>query len=196
MRDIEQLKKSLEQGGITLRYFDTAAQAADYLDGSIDSTTVAFGGSVTVKELELYPRLSAHNRCIWHWEGGDKTEAMNTDVYISSLNAIAATGELVNIDGTGNRVASTLFGHRRVVFVAGINKLVDDYDAAVWRARNLAAPPNAKRLACKTPCAVKGDRCYNCTSPQRVCRAMVTLWCRPFGIQEMELVLIGETLGM
>lgn len=194
--ELEVLKKALADQGITLRCFDTARQAADYLDGAIDDTSVGFGGSVTVQEMGLYPRLAAHNRCVWHWEGGSVQDAAAAQVYISSVNAIAQTGELINIDGNCNRVASTLYGHEKVYLVAGKNKLAQDYDAALWRARNIAAPKNAQRLKRDTPCAVKGDRCYNCKSPDRICRALTVLWGKPMGVKEMELVLIGEDLGM
>lgn len=193
--DVHHLAENLGRTGITLRCFDTPQQAADYLDGAIDNTTVGFGGSVTVQELDLYPRLKAHNRVFWHWQGDSTAAEADTDVYITSLNAIAATGELINIDGGGNRVSSATFGHRKVIFVAGINKLAATYDQALWRARNIAAPKNAQRLHKSTPCAQKGDRCYDCSSPERICRALSVLWGKPSAIPEMELVLIDAHLG-
>ena len=79
-------------------------------------------------------------------------EATSAEVYISSLNGVSENGELINIDGGGNRVASTLYGHKKVYFIIGENKIAPDYDAALWRARNIAAPLNAKRLEKRTPC--------------------------------------------
>ena len=193
--NITKTAKNLEQCGFVVRCFDTVQQAADYLDGQIDQTSVSFGGSITVQQMGLYPRLAAHNKAIWHWEGGDQKEAMNTDVYITSVNGLAETGELINIDGTGNRVASTLFGHQRVYFVVGVNKIAPDYDAALWRARNIAAPKNAQRLGRKTPCAVKGDRCYDCQSPERICRGLTVLWGPMMGTQVTEVLLINQELG-
>ena len=195
MPDFEKAIKSLELRGFAVRCFDTARQAADYLDSQIDHSSVAFGGSITLQQMELYPRLSAHNQVIWHWEGGTLQEAMDTDAYITSVNGLAETGELINIDGTGNRVASTLFGHRRVYFVVGSNKIAPDYDAALWRARNIASPRNAQRLGRKTPCAVKGDRCYDCRSPERICRGLTVLWGPPMGAQVTEVLLVKEELG-
>ena len=122
-------------------------------------------------------------------------QAAATDVYISSVNGLAETGELINIDGTGNRVSSTLFGHEKVYFVVGKNKIAPDYDKALWRARNIASPKNAQRIGVQTPCAVKGDRCYDCKSPQRICRGLVVLWEKPKAIQTMEVILIDEELG-
>lgn len=195
MTDRKKLAATLEGLGYTVRCFDTAQQAADYLDGQIDGQTVSFGGSVTLKDMDLYPRLSAHNQVVWHWEGGSPADAVNTDVYITSANALAETGEIINIDGTGNRVAATLYGHKKVYFVIGSNKIAPDYDAALWRARNIAAPKNAQRLNRNTPCAAKGDRCYNCKSPDRICNGLVVLWRKTGGIGEAEVILVDQELG-
>ena len=89
--------------------------------------------------------------------------------------------------------ASTLYGHQKVYFVIGTNKIAPDYDAALWRARNIAAPLNARRLERKTPC-VKAGRCMNCSSPERICRGLVVLWEAISGMK-MEVVLIDEELG-
>ena len=195
MADWNKLCATLESRGYRVRRFATAREAADYLDAQIDGKTVAFGGSVTLKEMGLYPRLSAHNQVVWHWEGGQKEAAVFTDVYISSVNALAETGELVNIDGAGNRVASTVYGHQAVYFVVGSNKIVPDYDSALWRARNIAAPKNAQRMGLKTPCAVRGDRCYDCKSPDRICQVLTVLWGKPMTLPLMEVILVDEALG-
>lgn len=195
MTDWTKLTKNLEARDFTVRTFATAAEAADYLDREIDGVSVGFGGSMTVQEMGLYPRLAAHNNALWHWDKAGLTEAAVTDVYITSVNGLAETGEIVNIDGTGNRVASTLFGHKKVYLVVGRNKIAPDYDKALWRARNIASPKNAQRIGVQTPCAVKGDRCYDCKSPQRICRGLVVLWEKPKAIETMEVILIDEELG-
>lgn len=195
MTDWTKLTKNLEERNFTVRTFATAAEAADYLDREIDGVSVGFGGSMTVQEMGLYPRLAAHNNALWHWDKAGLAEAAVTDVYITSVNGLAETGELINIDGTGNRVASTLFGHKRVYFVVGKNKIAPDYDKALWRARNIASPKNAQRIGVNTPCAAKGDRCYDCKSPQRICRGLVVLWEKPKAIETMEVILIDEELG-
>jgi len=195
MTDWTKLTENLEQRGFTPKVFATAKEAADYLDKEIDGVSVGFGGSMTVQEMGLYPRLASHNNTVWHWSQAGLEEAITTDVYICSVNGLAETGEIINIDGTGNRVASTLFGHKRVYLVVGRNKIAPDYDKALWRARNIASPKNAQRLGMKTPCAVKGDKCYDCKSPQRICRALVVLWEKPKGIEAMEVILIDEELG-
>ncbi len=196
---LETVKKNLEDRGYTVRLFPTGAEAADYLEDTVAGKTVGFGGSVTLDALGLYERLGKRCKTIWHWKWEDasaaRREAQTADIYLTSVNALAETGELVNIDGAGNRVASTLFGHKKVYFVIGRNKLAPTVDAAVWRARNIASPRNAQRLGRKTPCAVKGDRCYDCRSPERICRGLVTLWGPMLGM-EAEVLLIDEDLGM
>ena len=186
--DLQTVKKNLEAKGYRVSCFESSRAAAAYLNGRIDGVSVGFGGSMTVQEMGLYDMLAAHNEVFWHWE------AAVSDVYISSVNGLAETGEIVNIDGSGNRVASTIYGHKTVYFVVGRNKLAPDADAAMDRARNVAAPKNARRLGLKTPCAEKGDRCYDCKSPARICRAASVFWTRPGG-SDYEVVLIDEDLG-
>ena len=198
MTDFKKVQANLEARGYTVRTFATAAEAADYLDGVIDGKTVGFGGSATLDALGIYDRLESHNTVIWHWkQPADEARkaAMQTQVYLTSANALAETGEIVNIDGTGNRVSATLFGHEKVIFVIGRNKLAATYEMAVDRARNVAAPQRARQLGKKTPCVVKLDRCYDCKSPERICRGMVTLWGPMLGM-EGEVLLVDEDLGL
>ena len=198
MTDFSRVKQNLEARGFRVSVFATAAEAADYLDGAIDGKTVGFGGSATLDALGIYDRLESHNTVIWHWkQPADEARkaAMQTQVYLTSANALAETGEIINIDGVGNRLAGTLFGHEKVYFVIGRNKLAPDYEKAVWRARNVAGPHRAQQLGKKTPCAVKADRCYDCKSPERICAAMVIYWEKPALIPEAEVVIIGQELG-
>ena len=195
MANMESVRKHLEERGFQTSYFPTAQEAADYLNAQIDQTTVGIGGSMTIQAMGLFDRLSQHNEVIWHWEGGELRRALTADVYLTSVNGLAETGEIINIDGTGNRVSSTIFGHEEVYFIVGRNKLAADYDKALWRARNIASPKNAQRLGRKTPCAVKGDKCYDCKSPERICRALTVLWEAPTGIGRSEVVLIDQELG-
>ena len=193
----ETVKKNLEARGFSVSTFSTAAEAAAYLDSAIDGTTVGIGGSMTVQQMGLHEKLAAHNEVHWHWTDGPEARATaaHADVYITSANGLTENGEVINIDGAGNRVASTLYGHKRVYFIIGRNKLAPTYDEALWRARNIAAPKNAQRLGKKTPCAVKGDRCYDCKSPDRICRGLVVLWGPSMGV-ETEIVLVDEDLGL
>ena len=198
MHDIGTLRETLEARGFRTSYFETAEACCQYLNRELDGRTIGFGGSQTVRDMGLYEQLSDHNTCIWHWDKERNVipkDATDAQVYICSLNGVAETGELVNIDGGGNRVASGLFGHEKVYFIIGVNKIAPDLEGAIWRARNIAGPKNARRLGKKTPCAVHADRCYNCKSPERICAAMVIYWEKPFLIPEVEIVIVNQELG-
>lgn len=194
------LRETLCARGYTVSCFDTAADAAAYLNRQIDGQTVGCGGSVTIQQLQIYDSLSAHNTVFWHWQPPEgvsaatvMAHAATAQVYLSSVNALAATGEVLNIDGTANRVSATLYGHERVYFLVGRNKIAPDYEQALTRARNIAAPRNAQRLGLETPCVQTGH-CHNCRHPQRICRALSVLWEAPRSAR-FEVVLINEDLG-
>ena len=200
--DFSKVREALEARGFSVAVCPTKEAASEYLNEKIDGMTVGFGGSMTLGEMGLYDSLSRHNTMHDHWhvpKGCSPDEArvaaMSTEVYLTSANGLAETGELINIDGTGNRVAATLYGHEEVWFVVGVNKIAPDYAAALWRARNIASPKNAQRIGTKTPCAAKGDKCYDCHSPERICRGVVTLLKKPTGIKRAYVVLVEEELG-
>ena len=140
MADMERVRKNLEERGFQTSCFATAKEAADYLDAQIDGATVGIGGSMTIQAMGLSERLSKHNEVIWHWEGGELRRAMLADVYLTSVNGLAETGEIVNIDGNCNRVAASMFGPKRVYYVVGINKIAPDFEKALWRARECGCP--------------------------------------------------------
>jgi len=195
MPNIELLRKNLEAKGFRTAFFETAEEACSYLNQQLDQTTIGFGGSMTLQDMGLYESLSTHNTCLWHWKGDAPAQANASAVYITSANGVSETGELVNIDGGCNRVAGSLFGHEKLYFVIGINKIAPTPEEALWRARNIAGPKNAQRLGKKTPCAVNGDRCYDCNSPDCICSAIVTYRRRPLSIKEAEVVIINQNLG-
>ena len=197
----KKVKENLEKNGFQVSCFGTAKEAAEYLNQQINQQTVGFGGSMTLEEMGLYESLSTHNQVKWHHrvpEGKTKqelrVEANAADIYISSVNGLSENGEIINIDGTCNRVAAIFYGHKKVYLVVGANKLAKDYESALYRARNVAAPLNAKRLNMKTPCAVNADKCYDCNSPDRICCGLSVLWKKPMA-GEFEVVLIEEALG-
>lgn len=199
--NFESIKKNLEEKGYKVSCFESSAGALDYIDAQIDGKTVGFGGSVTLRDMGLYERLAKHNQVSWHWrvpEGRTSRElcleANAAEIYLSSVNGISESGEIVNIDGNCNRVASIFYGHEKVYFVIGKNKIASNCDEALMRARNIAAPLNAKRLGIKTPCAERGDRCYDCKCPERICRGLSVLWSKPM-TGEFEVILIDEELG-
>lgn len=198
MATLETTRKNLEERGFTVQVFADRNAAAAYLNEVIDGVSVGFGGSITLDQMGLYSSLGQHNTVFWHWKqenaAAARASAANAEVYLSSVNGLAETGEIINIDGAGNRVASMLYGHKKVYLVAGRNKLANTYEDALWRARNIAAPKNAQRLNRKTPCAVKGDRCYDCRSAERICCGLAVLW-RPMMGMETEVILVDEDLG-
>ena len=196
----EALKGTLERNGFTVTVCATKEEASAYLNGRIHNTTVGMGGSMTITELGLRDSLSAHNVVFSHGytpcDAALAQEMASTaDIYLLSANAIAeSTGEILNIDGRGNRVASSLYGHKKVYFLAGKNKVSPDFESALLRLRNVVAPKNAQRLKRNTPCAVKGDKCYNCNSPERICNGLVVHYRKMMGM-DMEVVLIDEEVG-
>lgn len=196
----EALKGTLEHNGFTVTVCATKEEAAAYLNGKIDKVTVGMGGSMTITELGLRDSLSTHNVVFSHGytpcdAALTQEMAATADVYLLSANAIAEnTGEILNIDGRGNRVASSLYGHKKVYFLAGKNKVSPDFESALFRLRNVVAPKNAQRLKRNTPCAAKGDKCYNCNSPERICNGLVVHYKKMMGM-EMEVVLIDEEVG-
>lgn len=199
--DFSIVEKNLKDRGYIVTIFETATEAVKYLDMHIDNQTVGFGGSVTLEQMKLFETLQSHNTVFWHQripEGKTSTAiriaASQASIYISSVNGLAETGEIINIDGNCNRVASIFYGHKKVYLVIGENKLEKDYDSALHRARNIASPLNAKRVGAKTPCAVKGDKCYDCKSSERICRGLSVLWGIPM-TGEFEVILVHEELG-
>ena len=196
MTDFSTVEKNLRDRGYKVCSFGSGKEAADYLVAELKGKSVGIGGSMTIKELGLYDRLSEDSTVYWHWETGPETraDAASAQVHLTSVNGFAETGEIINIDGAGNRVASTLYGHEKIYYIVGRNKLAKTYDDALWRARNIASPKNARKLGRKTPCAVNADKCYDCKSPDRICRGLVVMW-EPMMNMEAEVILIDEELG-
>lgn len=199
--DMKRVMAALRERRYEVSHFATGEEAALYLDGKIDGRLVGFGDSETMISMGLYERLASHNDVYDPKHPRDGMDfyatarrCLTTDIFLTSVNGLAETGEMVNIDGTGNRVAGSLFGHEKVYFVVGANKIAPTLEEAAWRARNVAAPLNAERHGYKTPCAIGKDHCYDCKSPQRICNAQTIYW-RKMNHTAMEVVLIDEHLG-
>lgn len=193
----EKLQENLKRKRIGFKYFENREQAAAYLTETLKGEKIAFGGSVTLQEMGLYEKLRENNEVYWHWiEKKDEQREIEAALttYILSANAVAETGEIVNIDGTGNRVANAIYGPSKVFYVVGENKICENLHSAIDRARNIAAPLNAKRLGLSTPCAADG-KCHDCASEQRICNAMTVIMSKPGKIQLCEVIVIGEKLG-
>ena len=163
---------------------------------------VGVGGSVTIRELGILEQLEAKGKTLYdHWKPELSKEEvieirklqMTSDLFLGSVNAITINGELVNIDGIGNRVNASIFGPTKVILVAGYNKIVEDVQEAIKRIKNVAAPLNARRLHIDVPCAKLG-RCVDCNSPNRICRVVVIHERKPM-LTDMLIILVGEELG-
>lgn len=152
---------ALRKKGYEVTLFPTGSDAVAYLKDSIAGKTIGFGGSQTLTELDLRHALAEKNTIYapdFPPEGetfySTALKAVNTDIYMLSANAISEDGDIINIDGTGNRLAGSLFGHKKVIYIVGRNKIGGTLADAIRRARNIAGPKNALRLHCKTPCAM------------------------------------------
>ena len=195
--DYTVLQKNFEERGFKTIYCENKAEATEYLKNSVNNTVVGIGGSMTAVELNLYHELRERNTVIWHFisTGMDTREACkNATVYILSANGVSQDGALVNIDGTGNRLAYSIFGPKRVIYIIGKNKIVPTLEDAIHRAKNIASPKNAQRLKRDTPCAKRADRCYDCNSPGRICNATLILDRAP-SMTPSTILFVDEDLG-
>ncbi|MGM9547831.1 MAG: lactate utilization protein [Oscillospiraceae bacterium] len=198
MADLEKTRKNLENRGFRAHVFATGAEAADYLAQTLHNTCIGIGGSVTIDEIGVYDRLSADNDVIWRWKKptpDSRERGAAAETFLCSANGVSETGEIVNIDGYGNRVAPTSYGPQRVFLVVGKNKIAPDLNGAIDRARNIAAPLNARRLNRHTPCAVGEPRCHDCRSPEKICGVMTVFFMPPTSIKEFHVLLVNEDLG-
>lgn len=198
MADLEKTRKNLEGRGFRVHRFASGAEAAEFLVQTLHGTSIGIGGSVTIDEIGVYDRLSADNDVIWRWKKptpDSRERGAAAETFLCSANGVSETGEIVNIDGYGNRVAGTIYGPQRVFLVVGRNKIAPDLNGAIDRARNIAAPLNARRLNRHTPCAVGEPRCHDCRSPEKICGVMTVFFMPPTSIKEFHVILVDEDLG-
>lgn len=191
--------EALTRNGFDTQVFDTGAQAAEAAISYIGDRSVGIGGSWTIHELKLFEKLADNgNKVSWHWREQDKEAARRrasaADVYLASSNAVTMDGRLVNIDGTGNRVASMFWGPDEVILIVGRNKIAEDFDAALTRIKTQACGKNARRLGLRTPCATL-DSCTDCSSPDRMCRVVTCMERAPGGVRRIQVFLVDEDLG-
>lgn len=202
----ERAKKTIEEleaHDFKVVYVKTKEEAVEEIwKHIVPDAKVGVGGSVTIRELGILDQLKARGNIIYdHWTPGlSKEESfqirkdqMTSNLFLSSVNAITMNGELVNIDGIGNRVNATNFGPGKVILVAGYNKIVEDVQEAIKRIKNVAAPINARRGNFDVPCAKLG-KCVDCNSPNRICRVIVIHERRP-SLTDILVILVGEELG-
>ena len=198
-----QVVKALKKRQMDAYYCSTAAEAVEQVLSLIPAgDVVSWGGVATVDELGIKEQLRQRGQAVIDRDTAQTPEervamlhqALGCDTFLMSSNAISEDGQLVNIDGMGNRVAALCFGPRQVIVVAGMNKVAGDLDSAMSRARHIAAPANVQRFDVKTPCAVTGQ-CGNCTSPDCCCAQIVTTRFSKIP-GRIKVVLVGEVLGL
>ncbi|PKN64789.1 MAG: lactate utilization protein C [Deltaproteobacteria bacterium HGW-Deltaproteobacteria-15] len=199
----ERCVEALKSHGFDAHFVSTSEEARDLvlmLIGGYES--FGFGGSNTTRSIGILDELKARGKKILdHWQGevlGEQTRTIRLeqgrcDCFLSSANAISATGEIVNVDALGNRTNAMSFGPRKTVIVAGINKVRPDLESALRRVREIAAPMRARSLNMKTPCAETGV-CTDCNSPQRICRITTILHRKPM-MSDISVVLVNESMG-
>lgn len=198
-RVVEALKKNNFQA----EYVKNREEAKNRLLELIPpGATIGKGGSVTVTEIGIMEELKKRGHEIFDHNVPNLTpqeknairhKQLSVDCFLSSTNALTESGKLVNIDGSGNRVAAMIFGPKKVFIVAGINKITKDIDSAVERIAMWAAPPNNMRLNYANPCAKTGV-CMDCQGPTRICNVTTIMHKKP-SLVDITVILVGEELG-
>jgi hypothetical protein len=199
--ELSKLAEALNDRGFRARVFDNIDQVKDTILNEVEpELAVGVGGSVTVKSSGIIDLLRQRgNKVFFHWEveasKADETRrfALNADVYLTSTNAVTMDGKLVNIDGSGNRVASLIFGPRRAYIICGRNKVVENEEKALDRIKTVACPKNAERLNLNTPCRKTGQ-CSDCRAEGRICNTRVVMEHCARG-REINVMLVDQELG-
>lgn len=199
----EILVKNLKSRHFDAYYCDTKEEAlAKALELIPEGSTVGWGGAMSAQQIGLMSALNSGNyntidrdRCTTaEAKAQAAKDCMFADVLLTGANALSMDGQMVNIDGMGNRVAAIIYGPGSVLVIAGMNKVMDTLEAAINRARTVAAPMNKQRFDSVTPCGVTGT-CADCKAEACICNhIVVTRHCRPAG--RIKFILVGEALGL
>lgn len=197
---MERTAEALRANNMYCECVDSTEEALDVIESLMcEGDTVAVGGSMTLSEIGVLDMLreGTYNFLDRYEKGADVQkifrDSFYADVYLTSSNAITEKGELYNVDGNANRVAAMAFGPKSVIVVAGYNKIVKDVEEAKVRVQEIAAPANATRLGCQTPCTKTGH-CMDCASPSRICATTVIMG-HQREKERVKVILIGEELG-
>ncbi|SMD08132.1 lactate utilization protein [Sporomusa malonica] len=195
--------EALQKNNFTASYVNTKQEALDKLAALIPGdAAVGIGGSWTIKEVGIDTLLVERGNTVYNHNipGLSPEESlalrrkqMTCDIFLTGTNALTLKGELVNVDGAGNRVAAMIFGPKKVIVITGINKIVTDVTAAMERIELFAAPINNKRLNRPNPCTVTGE-CMDCQGPTRICNVTTVMHKKP-AVTDVEILIIGEELG-
>lgn len=198
----ETIVKNLQKRGMEGYYVDTRAEAVEKVMSFIkQDDVVSWGGSYTIDELGIKNILEEKQISVIDRDKAKSPEenvklrkqSLTADVYLTSTNAITIGGELINIDGSGNRLAAYCYGPDSVIVVAGMNKVVPELSAALGKARSDATIPNAFRVNAQPPCRFTG-KCSECTSKDTLCcQILVTRYSKPQN--RIKVILVGEQLG-
>jgi hypothetical protein len=197
---LEKVMAALSANGFGAKVFDTGGEAAAYA-AALPGASAGMGGSMTARDLGLPEKLRAAGKeIITHAPGMSPEErravwlrAQSSDLYFASPQAVTMDGKLIFLDAYGNRGAAVIYGPKKIVLIAGVNKLSADEAAGLRRARDTAAVANNIRLKKDNPC-VKAGRCVDCAAPSRICNAVTLLWKRPLA-SDIEVLLVNEPLG-
>jgi len=200
---LETTLEALKKNGFEALAFTSKEEAAKHImDLAADCQTVGVAGTHTVRALGVIPKLEQLGKTVYdHWklklgtpeELQCRKDQSRADMFLSSVNALTMTGQIVNRDGAGNRINAMTFGPGKVVLVVGRNKIVPDLDAAIARIEEVAAPIRAMSLNRKTPC-VKTGYCMDCDSPERICRITSIIHKKPM-MTKIIVVILDEDLG-
>ncbi|MCI7042229.1 MAG: lactate utilization protein [Lachnospiraceae bacterium] len=198
----ESIIKNLEKRNMEGYFFETGAECVKAITDLIEEDSqISWGGSESIKECGLLDALKKGNYTLIDRLTAKSPEesrelyvkAALSDYYLMSTNAITMDGELINIDGNGNRVACLIHGPKHIIIVAGMNKVVSDVEAGYARVRDIATPANTKRLNKNTPCFHTG-RCGDCLSPECICNQVV-ITRRSGHPGRIKVFLVAEDLG-
>ena len=190
--------KGLQSRNMTGYYAeDKEAALKQALELIEENSTISMGGCMSAHEIGLVQALQEGNYQYLDRSKMEPREGLladyDSDVFLSSANAMTSDGILVNIDGNSNRVSCIAQGPKKVIFIVGMNKVCDDLDSAMKRARNVAAPINAQRFEVKTPCKETG-KCFDCKSPDTICcQFLITRYSRHTG--RIHVILVNDNLG-
>ena len=192
--DVRTVEKALKANNFNVRYLDKAADAVPLiLDLIPTDASLEMAGSMSIVQMGLQDALRKRGNPGFEFpKPGDPPT--RKDVLLVSTNAVTLDGKLVNLDGMGNRVASMVYGVKKVILLVGRNKIVRDVDEAMERIKKVIAPYHAKTLGLKTPCAFTGE-CSDCDSPQRICNVTTILWKKP-PMMDFTILLVDEDLGL
>ena len=197
--------EALKKRDFNAHYVETQAEAKEMILNEVPAgAIVGVGGSVTIREMKVLEDLRARgHKVLDHWEipraaleeSFQMRRAQQTcDVFLASANAVTLEGQLVNTDGSGNRVNALAFGPRKAIVVAGVNKIVPNLERALRRIKEIAVPLNCRRLNYSPPC-IQAGKCVDCRVPQRSCRITTIIEWKPPFFSDYMVIIVGENLG-